>query len=84
MSDAAQEYLIKKYVPELLRSRCILDESDRNVYEIKSCQVLPAATDGTFMLSHCSRVKVDLKEVDNNENILHLDLVIKVSSSSSK
>lgn len=75
---AATTYLVEEYVPGLLKNRSILSESDQNEYEIKSVQVLPVTTDGTFMLSLCTRVKVDLQETANNANILHLDLVIKV------
>lgn len=79
MSEAAKKYLVAEYVPQLLKTRSILQDSDKSDYVIDLCRVLPVATDGTFMLSLCNRVKVDLKEVGNNENILHLDLVIKVS-----
>lgn len=79
MSEAAKKYLVEQYVPQLLKGRSILEESDQCQYVIESCQVLPVTTDGTFMLSLCNRVKVDLREVGNNENVLHLDLVIKVS-----
>lgn len=79
MSEAAKKYLVAEYVPQLLKTRSILQDSDKSDYVIDLCRVLPVTTDGTFMLSLCNRVKVDLKEVGNNENILHLDLVIKVS-----
>lgn len=78
MSEAIYEYLKNEYVPELLRSRRILDKSDNNQYEIESCKVMPVTTDGTFMLSLCNRVKVDLKPANNNGDKLHFDLVIKV------
>lgn len=79
MSSAHHKYLIEEYIPGLLKQRCILEEGDPNDYVIKSCQILPVTTDGTFMFNNCSRVKLDLQQVGHDENVLHLDLVIKVS-----
>lgn len=79
MSEATKKYLTEEYVPLLLKNRSILEPSDKRQYQIEFIKVLPVATDGTFMLSLCNRVKVDLKDVASNDNFLHLDLVVKVS-----
>lgn len=79
MSEAVEKFLVEEYVPSLLQNRSILEPGDPNEYVIKSCKVLPVTTDGTFMLSTCNRVKVDLQGVANPENTRHLDLVVKVS-----
>ena len=81
MSEAVEKFLVEEYVPSLLQNRSILEPSDPNEYVIKSCKVLPVTTDGTFMLSTCNRVKVDLQEAGNPETVLHLDVVVKVSHS---
>lgn len=78
MNSEQHTYLIEEYIPELLKRRCILEESDHNDYVIKSCEISPVTTDGTFMFNNCNRIKLDLKQVEHEDNVLHLDLVIKV------
>lgn len=87
MIDTVQDFIIETYVPDLLKRRTILPTNDKSDYVIESCQVLPVTTDGTFMMSVCRRVKVNLQPalVDNGEaKPLHLDLVIKVRDQQQK
>lgn len=71
--------MAKEFVPRLVKNRSILDNDDPNDYEIASCKVMPVTTDGTYMMSLCRRVKVDLRATGKTEKVIHLDLVIKVS-----
>lgn len=81
MSGSTDSYIVDKYLPELLQRRCILEPGDHSKYSLKSVKVLPVTSDGTFMLTECRRVQVELEEcaVKSNRNVLHLNLVIKVS-----
>lgn len=64
------DFIKKELIPEMVQ-KGILSPS------IKSVEISPISTDGTFMLTICRKVKVNLILPNSNEEEVH-NLVVKV------
>lgn len=63
------DFIKKELIPAMVEKGVISSS-------INSIEILPIATDGTFMMTTCRKVKIYVKLPDNQEEVHHL--VVKV------